>query len=177
MAMTPQGMCDAVKAEFKKINDATDWKNDGRPGGTAYSDAFDKAVCKYVEDNMSITYVWLAVLPPPASTPDPVTSFQSKLKIADKTIGQPPTVAAWGPLIMACFAKATIEHAAGFTLPPGTLLTTAPLVISPPPGDYPGPLLGVCTQIYTWLLACINPVPLAGSHAAYTGATVGMVIQ
>jgi hypothetical protein len=169
-------MCDAVKAKWNNINNTTDWQNGGRPGGTDYIDAFDEAVCKYAEDNMLITYTWAAVLPPPASTPDPVVSFVSKLKIASKIIGQPPAPAAWGPLIMACFSKATIEHPSGFTLPPGKLLTTAPLVIAPPPGDYPGPVLGVYTQIYTWLLACINPAPLAGSHASYTGATAGMVI-
>jgi hypothetical protein len=169
-------MCDAVMEKFGQINDSTDWENGARPGNMAYIDAFDEAVCTYVEANMEITYLWVAVLPPPISTPDPVTSFTSKLKIADKTIGQPPTISAWGPLIMACFTKAEIEHPAGFTLPKGKLLTTTPLNIAPPPGQYPAPLLAVCTQIYTWLLACMNPVPLPGSHAAYIGATTGMVI-
>jgi hypothetical protein len=176
MAMTPQGMCDAVMEKFGQINDSTDWENGARPESMAYIDAFDGAVCTYVEANMEITYSWKAALTTPAATPDPTESFVSKLKASDKTIGQPPTVSAWGPLVMACFAKTEIEHPSGFTLPKGKLLTTKPLNIAPPPGQYPAPLLAICTQIYTWLLACINPAALSGSHASYKGATTGMVI-
>jgi len=176
MAMSPKAMCDAIKAEYDAVTNSIDWKNGNRPAPLAYVDAFDKGLTEYVEDNMEITYSWSAVLPPPASTPDPATSFSSNIKIADKKIGQPPTIALWGPLIMACFAKAVTQHDAAFSaVAPGSLLII-PLVIVPAPGEYPGPLLSICTQIYTWLLACINPAPLSGVHGPYAGATTGMVI-
>ena len=176
MAMSAKAMCDAIKAEYDAVTKSIKWEDGQRPSSLAYVDAFDKGLTEYVEENMEITYFWSAVSPPPASTPDPITSFSSELVIADKKIGQPPTIAAWGPLIMACFAKAITKHEAAFsTVAPGTLLIK-PLVIAPVPGEYPAPLLSICTQIYIWLLTCINPAPLAGVHGAFTGATTGMVI-
>jgi len=177
MAMNPKAMCDAIKAEYDAVTKNTDWKNGKRPAPLAYVDAFDKGLTEYVEKNMEITYAWSAVLPPPASTPDPVVLFSSELKIDDKKIGQPPTIAAWGPLIMACFAKTVTKHEAGFSAVASGKLLIIPLVIVPTPGEYPAPLLSICTQIYTWLLGCVNPAPLAGVHGPYTGATTGMVIK
>jgi len=176
MAMNPESMADAVIAEYQKVTDSVNWKDGERPAPLAYVEAFDNGLTKYVEKNMEITFSWNATLPPPASTPDPEKIFISALTISDKTIGQPPTIAAWGPLIMACFAKTTIKHPAAFSaLPPGKLLTP-PLVIAPPPLPFPGPIKAICLQIYTWLLTCINPAPLAGTHGPYSGATTGMVI-
>ena len=175
MAMNPEDMAEAVIAEYKKVTDSVKWDKGERPSALAYVEAFDKGLTEYVEKNMEITYSWSATLPPPASTPDPVTSFVSTLTITDKTIGQPPTKVAWGPLIMACFAKTKTKHPTAFSVPAGTLLIK-PLVIEPPPMPFPGPIKAICLQIYTWLLTCINPSPLSGTHTSYTGATTGMVI-
>jgi hypothetical protein len=175
--MSPEDMCTAIKAEYDTVTRSVDWENGKRPAPLAYVEAFDRGLTEYVEANMDITYGWLAFLPPPASTPDPITSFSSKLVIADKKIGQPPNIAAWGPLIMACFAKAVTKHEAAFSgVAPGSLLIK-PLVIAPIPANYPGPLLSICKQIYIWLLSCVNPSPLAGGHGPYIGATTGMVIK
>lgn len=175
--MSPQAMCDAIKKEYDDVTASINWKDGQRPASLAYVEAFDRGLTNYVEKNMEITYGWSAVLPPPASTPDPVTSFESTLKIADKNIGQPSTIAAWGPLIMACFSKTVTRHQSDFSaVSPGTLLIKT-LVIAPTPGEYPGPLLSICTQIYLWLLSCVNPTPLTGAHGPYTGATTGMVIK
>jgi hypothetical protein len=76
---------------------------------------------------------------------------------------------------MACFQKTTVKHPSGFEVKDGTLFIKT-LVINPTPGQYPGPLLSICTQIYNWLLTCINPDPLSGKHGAYSGATTGMAI-
>jgi hypothetical protein len=177
MAMSPEAMCTAIKAEYDAVTYSIDWKNGKRPAPLAYVEAFDRGLTEYAEANMDITYGWLAFLPPPLSTPDPITSFSSRIVIDDKKIGQPPSISAWGPLIMACFAKAVTKHeAAFFGVAPGSLLIK-PLVIAPIPANYPGPLLSICEQIYTWLLACTNPSPLPGSHGPYTGATTGMVIK
>jgi hypothetical protein len=175
MAMSPQAMCDHIKAAYDNVTNSIAWEDGKRPEKMAYVDAFDQSLTEYVEDNMEITYSWKAALPAPASSPDPVGSFKSELVISDKSIGQPPTVSAWGPLIMACFKKATTKHPSGFEVKAGALLIKT-LVINPPWGNYPGPLLGICTQIYNWLLICINPDPLSGKHGTYIGATTGMVI-
>jgi hypothetical protein len=168
-------MCDHVKSAYDDVTNSIAWEKGERAEKMAYVNAFDQALTEYVEENTEITYSWKAALPPPASSSDPVSSFKSKLVISDKTIGQPPTIAAWGPLIMACFQKTTIEHPSAFDVKPGTLLIKT-LVINPPHGQYPGPLLCICTQIYNWLLTCINPEPLSGKHAAYIGATTEMKI-
>jgi hypothetical protein len=173
--MSPQAMCDHVKAAYDNVTNSIVWEDGERPGKLDYVNAFDQALTEYVEDNIDITYSWSATLPPPASSKDPVTSFKSELVISDKTIGQPPTIFAWGPLIMACFQKTTIKHPSDFEVKTGTLLIKT-LVINPIPGQYPGPLLSICTQIYEWLLTCINPDPLSGKHGAYSGATTKMVI-
>jgi hypothetical protein len=168
-------MCDHVKAAYDDVTNSISWEDGERPGNMDYVNAFDQALTEYVEENMEITYTWDAKLPAPVSTPDPVVSFKSQLVISDKTIGQPPTIAAWGPLVMDCFQKTTIKHPSGFEVKTGTLLIKT-LAINPPPGQYPSPLLGICTQIYNWLLTCINTAALLGKHASYAGATTGMVI-
>jgi hypothetical protein len=175
MAMNVQAMFDAIRAEYDAVTESVDWEAGGRPSPLVYVEAFDKGLCEYVEANVKITYSWKAVSPPPASTPDPVQSFASELVIEDKTIGQPPTIAAWGPLIMDCFAKTETRHPPAFSVKAGKL-GIKPLVIVPAPNAYPGPLLSICTQIYTWLLTCIDPSPLSGTHGPYSGATTGMVI-
>jgi hypothetical protein len=176
MAMSAQAMHTAIKAEYDAVTDSVDWESGERAEPLAYVEAFDKGLCEYVEVNMEITYEWKAALPPPASTSDPAKSFTSELVLADKTIGQPPTIAAWGPLIMACFAKAVTKHPAAFEVPPGKL-GIKPLALAPASGAYPGPLLSICTQIYAWLLTCIDPAALSGTHGPYSGATTGMVIS
>jgi hypothetical protein len=173
--MSPAAMRDAIKAEYDAVTASVEWEAGNRAAPLAYVEAFDKGLCEYVEANMEITYSWKAALPPPASTPDPVQSFKSELVIEDKTIGQPPTIAAWGPLIMACFAKAVTKHPSAFEVEPGKL-GIQPLALAPAPGAYPGPLFSICTQIYAWLLLCIDPAALPGTHGSYSGATTGMVI-
>jgi hypothetical protein len=175
MAMSVQAMHTAIKTEYDAVTASVDWESGERPAPLAYVEAFDKGLCEYVEANMKITYGWAATLPPPASTPDPVESFTSELVLADKTIGQPPTIAAWGILIMACFAKAVTKHPKAFEVTPGKL-GIKQLTLAPAPGAYPGPLLSICTQIYAWLLTCLDPAPLSGDHGPYSGATTRMVI-
>jgi len=170
-------MCRAIQDEFESITDNIDWADGKLPRRTEYIEAFDKGLTEYVEKNMEIEYGWSAQLPPPASSPDPVQSFVSGLSIADKTIGQPQSAAVWGNLIRACFARAVIQHPAAFLIPPGSLLTAAPLIIAPPPGGYPAPLLNICETVYAWLIGSVNPAPLAGNHSPFIGATTGMAIR
>jgi hypothetical protein len=176
MPMNAEAMCAAIKKEYDGVTASIAWEKGERPPPLAYVQAFDRGLTDYVEANMEITYGWSGILPPPASTPDPVTSFKSELVIPDKTIGQPPNVSAWGPLIMDCLAKAVIKHQADFTAIQAGTLAIQTLVIQPPPGVYPGPLMGICTQIYAWLLQCTSPAALAGTHGPYSGSTTGMVI-
>jgi len=178
MAMTAQAMCDAIRTEFDNITSSTKWKEGERPARDAYTRAFDKGLTEYVEENMDITYTWAGFLPPPASTSDPVTSFYSSLVIPNKTIGQPSTMETWARAIVACFTGAITQHATAFsTVAPGTLLTIHPLVLRPAQGNYPAGLLSICSQILAWLLAAVNPAPLAGNHGPFVGTTTGMAIR
>jgi len=177
MAMNPRAMCKAIQDRFENITDSINWEDGGRPSNTAYIDAFDEGLTEYVIENMEVEYGWSAQLPPPASSPDTVQSFVSGLSIANRRIGQPQSVNVWGDLIRACFAGAVIQHPANFIIPPGSLLTVAPLIIAPRPGGYPEPLSNICETIYTWLLGCVNPAPLTGNNGPFVGATTGMVIR
>jgi hypothetical protein len=175
MSMNPQDMSDSIKSAFDNLTNSIAWENGERPEELAYTNAFDKALTEYIESNMEITYTWAAKTPSTSPASDPVTSFKSELVISDKTIGQPSNLSSWGSLVIDCFQKATVKHPSGFEVKAGSLLMKT-LAINPPPVQYPGPLLGICTQIYNWLLTCINPDPLSGKHGSYVGATTGMAI-
>ncbi|MCL2381359.1 MAG: hypothetical protein FWC64_07160 [Treponema sp.] len=177
MAMNPQSMCEAIKEKLEEVTALTGWKDGKRPGDTAYTEAFDKGLIEYVENNMEIEYGWSAVSPSSGAS-DPVTSFSSRLVVADKIIGQPQNTAVWGQLIRACFSGGVIQHPSAFAgVAPGSLLTITPPVITPLHGDFPRPLLSACEHIYAWLLSTINPASLAGNHGPFIGATTRMVIR
>jgi len=130
----------------------------------------------YFEENTEITYSWSAVMPPPASTPDPVTSFKSTVLFPNFDITPAHSLDDMALFIQAAFAGAIIKHAVGFTVAPGTFLALAPPVLGRSTDTETALLTCISSPVCTWVLTLINPAPLAGSHAAYTGATIKMEI-
>jgi hypothetical protein len=151
-----------------------EYKND--PNQPQHLKIIGDTMKDYFEENTEITYSWAAVLPPPTSTPDPVTSFKSKVSFPDFDITPSHNLDDMALYIHAAFVAAKINHASGFSVNTGTFLAPAPPVF--------GRTTEAATAIYTciivplcaWVLTLINPAALAGAHGAFTGATTGMVI-
>jgi hypothetical protein len=131
----------------------------------------------YFEKNTEITYGWSAALPPPASTPDPVTSFKSKVDFPNFDITPSTNLITMALLIQAAFVNAKIKHADGFSIPDGSFLAVMPPIFPPSTDAETALLNSIINPTCLWVLTIINPAPLAGTHGPYTGATTGMVIS
>ena len=131
---------------------------------------------KYFEDNTKITYGWAAVLPPPASTPDPVVTFNSTVKFPSFNLTAAVDLITLALLVQTSILGGIISHAAGFTVAPGSYLLKSPLVFPLTATAESAIYTCICVPTCAWVLTLANPAPLAGSHAAYSGATTGMVI-
>jgi hypothetical protein len=163
-----------IKDALKKYNDG-DYKNEKE--NPQHKKILGDTMKKYFEENIEITYGWAAVLPPPASAPDPVITFNSTVKfpVFDLTAATDPVTLA--ALVQVSILGGVISHAAGFTVAPGTFLMKSPLVF-PPSGDAETALYNsVVVPVCAWVLTLINPAPLPGVHGPYSGATAGMVIK
>jgi hypothetical protein len=134
------------------------------------------AMKDYFEESIVITYTWTAMLPPPTSTPDPVASFTSEAVFPSFNLTSSTNLDVMALLIQAAFAGATIKHASGFTIPPGTFLAASPPALTRTASAEGAILNCICVPVCTWVLTLINPTPLAGTHGSYAGATAGMAI-
>ena len=130
----------------------------------------------YFEENIVITYAWAAMLPPPASTPDPAVRFTSEAVFPSFDLTPSTNLDVMALLIQAAFAGAAIKHASGFTIPPGTFLAASPPALARTASAAGAILTCICIPVCAWVLTLINPAPLAGTHSAYVGAATGMVI-
>jgi len=135
------------------------------------------AVLKHICDNVQITYGWAGVLPPPASTPDPVVLFSASVS-GGGTLTPSGSVPEMLLKLAALIKGLAISPAAGFAL--------TPLAFNPA-GALAAAMAGETTQeaaiqhfceqiIASFKLSFINPSPASGTHGTYTGATIGMVI-
>jgi hypothetical protein len=131
----------------------------------------------YFEEKTVITYKWVAVLSPPASTPDPVASFDSEATFPVFDLTAANNLITLAVLIQAAIIAGIIKHPAGFTITPGTFIAITPLVL--PQTNIADDAIFNCITSPTcaWYLTCINPAPLVGNHGSYAGATTGMVIK
>ena len=163
-----------IKDSFKKYNDG-DYKNEME--SPRHLKILGDEMKKYFEDNIEITYGWAAVLPPPASTPDPVVTFDSTVKFPAFDLTTANDLVSLALLIQTSILGGIISHAAGFTIPPGTFLMKAPLVF--PQTTDADTAVYTCIVVPTcaWVLTLINPVPLSGLHGSYSGATTVMVVK
>jgi len=132
---------------------------------------------KYFEENMEISYGWAAVLPPPASTPDPVVMFDSTVEFPVFDLTAAIDLGTLALLVQSSMLGGIISHAAGFAVAPGTFVMKAPLVFLQTEDAESALYSCVIAPVCTWALtSLINPIPLPGVHGPYSGATAGMVI-
>ncbi len=136
---------------------------------------FGDAILKNICDNISITYGWAAANPNSGAT-DPAVSFEASVS-GSGTLTQSDSVEAMLTKLAALIRGLTISPATGFTLqlsfnPAGTL------DISMAKEDTQDlAMTNFCTQIIASIKSSfVNPAPAPGSHAAFAGATTGMVI-
>jgi hypothetical protein len=138
---------------------------------------FGDAILKNICDNISVTYGWAAVSPPPASSPDPVVTFTA-------TVSGSGTLAPSNsfPLMLIKLATLikglTITAAAGFVIAPLIFNPAGMLTVVMANEDTQDAAMEhFCAQIITSIISAFpNLVPAAGMHGAFTGATTGMVI-
>jgi hypothetical protein len=133
----------------------------------------------YFEEKTEITYGWSAVTPPPSSTPDPVTKFDSTVTFPAFDLTAAVNLVTLAALIQAAVLKGVINHSAAFSVvAKGSYKAVTTLVLTPQ-NSYGNQVfyLSIVKPTCAWYLTCINPAPLAGSHGSYSGATTSMSIK
>lgn len=127
------------------------------------------AMKKYLEDNLEVTYSWVATRPSDGS-PDPVTSYKGTVKFTSFNLDKPMTLnPGLSGKIVASVATGVIKAPSGFSVSPGSF-TTPPLTL-PEGSSYSGAMLDcIFKPVCNWIKTCMPGAPMAGSHAAYVGA-------
>jgi hypothetical protein len=172
MSISGSAMAAAVKAKFENIVNSTDWTNSAElPTASDFQAAFGDGIKEYLESNVSLSYSWIALMPSPANTPDPVTSFTAKLSYSSFSIDVPSSFATWVTSIQnAVLGASIVPDDSTFLLSSPSLLTVA---LSIAKG---GTMLDICNEICSWLKTCINPAPVSGSHLLFTVPSPGAIM-
>jgi hypothetical protein len=137
---------------------------------------FGDAILKNICDNISITYGWAATNPS-TGTPDPVVTFTAT--VSGGGILTPSNSFPLMLIKLATLIKGlTISAAAGFAVAPLAFNPAGVLTVIMANEDTQDTAMEhFCAQIITSIISTFpNPVPAAGAHGAFTGATTGMVI-
>jgi hypothetical protein len=138
---------------------------------------FGDAILKNICDNITITYGWAAVSPPPASSPDPVITFTATVS-GGGTLSPSNSFPLMLVKLAALIKGLTITASAGFAVAPLTFNPAAVLTVVMANEDTQNAAMEhFCAQIIASVISTFpNPAPAAGTHGAFTGATTGMVI-
>jgi len=167
MSMNASDMKDTIISEINK-----------EAGSAANANKkFGDAILKYIVDNMEITYGWSATNPS-SGAPDPQVTFKASLSGS----GTLPVSATFELFLVALATliktSITISPAAGFTLAPLTFNPLGVITATKNKLDTQDKAMEkFCSEIITSLKSSFpNPTPVSGSHAAFAGATTGMVI-
>lgn len=138
---------------------------------------YGDAILEYIINNMDITYGWSATNPSSGAS-DPVTSFKASLS-GSGTLTPSLTFADF-LIKLAALIKSSIaiSPASGFSLSPLTFNPAGVLIVVMGKEDsQDAAMQNLCSQIITSLKSSFpNPAPVSGTHAAFSGATTGMVI-
>jgi len=167
MSMNATDMKDAVISNM----------NGEASGSASANKKFGDAVLEYIVDNMDITYSWSAVNES-SGVKDPTTSFKASLS-GTGTLIVSGTFADF-LLKLAALIKSSIKiaPASGFTLSPLSFNPSGVITATMnKEKSQDAAMQNLCSQIITSLKSSFpNPTPVSGKHAAFSGATTGMVI-
>jgi len=151
---------------------------DNQPSPQDYMTEFGTAMKTYLENNLEVSYSWTATTPPPASVPDPVTSFDASVTFPTFTLTSPADISLFGPMIQLQLAGAIITpDDPTFILPPGTFLPVAPIVVTQSGKDNTKDAIEfLCDQVIISLKTWINPTPIPGTHLTFVTPTPGAIM-
>jgi len=175
LAIDKQELHDSLKKELTDYSESDLYKNDKE--NPLHMKIMADVMKEYFEDKTEITYGWLAQLPVTPFTSDSAISFESSVKFLAWDLTSPGTLEVLALKIMASVATGVITHAEEFaTVAPGSFLVL-PLIL--PQCSDPDKALMKCIvePVCDWYITLINPVPLAGAHLTYVGATTNMLIK
>ena len=135
------------------------------------------AILKHICENISLTYVWAAVGPAPASLPDPQAMFEAAVS-GSGDLTPSATFPEMLEKLAALIKGLIIQAPEGFLVAP---LAFNPLgvIIAVMAGEdtQKDAMESLCAQIIgSMILSFINPVPAAGTHGIFSGATTAMII-
>ena len=160
MAMTPNGMANAIISSISQSDNASDANN-----------KFYKALCDYVEGNAQVFYGWVAFLTSTPYSPDPQVIIEAKIKTSGSLS---PNGATTPAAALSLFSADLNKNAAtwqvvwpaGFSLSPAFVIPTINITPSMAT-DQQSAMLAVCTQIIAGLKLA---TPAAGgTHGPYAG--------
>lgn len=176
MAINAQELNTRIIAAFETYN-AGEYKNEKNTPG--HLKILGDTMKAYLEEKTEITYTWAAVLPPPAATPDPVTSFKSTVSFPVFDVTGAKDLITLAALIQISVLGGVIKHPAGFLIPPGTYSIAKAGTLELKTTTVPEEAFYTCVSepFCAWYVKCANPVPLAGTHGSFTGSTAGMEIS
>jgi hypothetical protein len=174
MAINANDLDKQIKDAFKSYNEGT-YKNE--MNSPKHLKILGDEMKKYFEKNIEISYGWAAVLPPPASTPDPVVKFDSTVKFPTFDLTAARELVTLAALVQASILGGIINHATGFTVTPGSFIMKSPLSFPQTKNAESAMFSCIVSPTCVWVLTLINPAPLPGTHGPYSGATAGMGIK
>lgn len=171
MAMDKSGMAKAIIDEM--ANTKIEKPEDAMK-------AFSKALKTYIEDNCEIEFSWVATLPPPTPTPDPLTSYTGKITFPTFNLSNPKDMFTFGPLL----TKAIF----GGIILPGD--TAPPTLVIPPAKLLPIPFITtqsnadnqkeameyLAEEIIKGMKKMVNPKPIPGTNPPYTVPAPGAIM-
>lgn len=139
--------------------------------------AFWDAVKEYVSASGMVNYSWVATLPPPASTPDPMVMVPCTIDVSSDPglsgaqYGSDPNsaLAAFAAECNAAASTWMIMWPAGFAVSPCFIMPTIQFTQSGADNQLAA-MTHICTEICNGLLGAHATPAAAGAHAAYIGA-------
>ena len=139
---------------------------------------FGDAILKNICDNIEITYGWAAALTSIPFTVDPQVTFNAT--VSGGGLLTPSSTFSEMLIKLAALIKGlVISPPAGFLLAPLTFNSAGVLSVTMANEDnQDAAMTNFCSQVIASIISTfINTVPSAGTHAPYSGATIGMVIR
>lgn len=166
MAISAQGMNDFCMPKLIEYAQG-DYKNEiDHPKNMK---VLAKAMQKYLEDNLSAEYSWVATRPSDGQ-PDPVTKYTATVKFDEFDFGLPGTLnPGLSGKIMECVATGKWKAPAGFSLSDGSF--TIKTLTLPYGTSFDTAMMDcIFIPVCAWIVTCMPGATMSGSHAAYVGS-------
>ena len=160
MAMTASAMANAIISEVYRCTDSVDANN-----------RFYRALCNYVEANAEVFYSWIATLPSPPNTPDPMVVIQAKIKTTGSLSpnGETECIPALNRFSADLNRNAALWQIiwpSGFALTPAFVIPTIHITPSKAT-EQNSAMIHVCSEIIAGIKQAT--MSAAGTHTSFVG--------